>query len=105
MGRMPASDGERWELTAGQREIWYAQELAGDSSLYNVGQYLEISGELDVGLFEAALRIAVREAQASRVRVVVEGGVVRQVVDGSDGWPFEVADVSAAVDPDAVARE
>ena len=102
---MPASDGERWGLTAGQREIWYAQELAGDSSLYNIGEYLEIRGDLDVGLFEAALRIAVREAETVRVRLCEDGGLARQFVHDSDDWQFPVVDVSAAADPHATATE
>lgn len=66
---MPASKGEFWDLAAGQLEIWHAQRLAPDSSLYNVGEYLEINGELNIDLFEAALRLTIREAENMRIRL------------------------------------
>jgi len=105
MGKMPKSDDERWNLTAGQLEIWHAQKLAPDSSLYNVGEYLEINGDLDVGLFEVALRLTMREAEAFRVRLCEDGELPRQYVHESDDWQLNFVDVSAAEDPHAAARE
>ncbi len=102
---MPETDGERWDLTAGQLEIWHAQQLSSDSSIYNVGEYLEITGDLDVGLFAEALRQTIREAEAFRVRLAEEGELPQQYVHGPDDWRLELVDVSAAADPHVAARE
>ena len=105
MGKMPTSDGERWDLTAGQLEIWQAQKLAPDSSLYNVGEYLEINGDLDVGLFEEALRLTIREVEAFRVRLCEDGELPQQYIHESDDWQLDFVDVSGAEDPHVTARE
>jgi hypothetical protein len=65
---MSACGDQGRELMAGQLGIWYAQQLSPDTSAYNIGEYLEIVGDLDTGLFEAALRCAAGEADASRLR-------------------------------------
>ena len=102
---MHASEDGCWDLTAGQLEIWHAQQLSTDSSLYNIGEYLEIRGHVDIGLFEAALRVTIREAEATRIRLCGDAGPPRQYVSESAGWKLNIVDVSAAEDPHAAARE
>ena len=89
---MPASDGERWDLTAGQLEIWHAQKFGRDSSLYNTGEYLEIIGDLDVGLFEAAALLSFREAEGARIRICQDGGLPQQHVYEPDDWQLNFVD-------------
>ncbi|MGD0554724.1 MAG: amino acid adenylation domain-containing protein [Streptosporangiaceae bacterium] len=96
---MPDSDDERWDLTAGQLEIWHAQKLAADSSLYNVGGYLEIHGDLDVACFEAAIKVTIDEAQTFRVRLSEDGELPRQYVHESADWRLNSFDVSEAEEP------
>ena len=43
-----SSAAERLDLTAAQRGIWYAQKLAPQNPMYQIGQFVEIDGELDV---------------------------------------------------------
>src|SRR5579871_1172865 len=93
------------ELMAGQLEIWYAQQLSADTSVFNIGEYLEITGNLDVGIFEAALRRTVREADALHLRFDGDGGLPRQCAQEAADWPLHVVDVSAAADPRAAAEE
>jgi amino acid adenylation domain-containing protein len=93
------------ELMAGQLGIWYAQQLTPDTSVFNIGEYLEIAGDLDLGLFEAALRSAAEEADAMHQRFREDEGVPRQHAGKPDGWPLDVVDVSAAADPRAAAEE
>lgn len=86
-------------LSAAQLGVWFAQLLDQEDPSYNVGGYLEIHGPVEPGLFEAALRQAVREAQCLNVRFQVIAGEPRQVLDATRGVPLEVADISAAADP------
>src|SRR3954463_364829 len=102
---MHASEDGCWDLTAGQLEIWQAQQLSPDSSLYNVAEYLEISGRIDIELFEAALRITIREAEAMRIRLRGNAGLPQQYVSESTDWELRVVDVSAAEDPHAAAKQ
>src|ERR1700722_13166363 len=66
------------ELMAGQLGIWYAQQLSPDTSVFNIGEYLEIVGDLDTGLFEAALRRGIVEADALSLRFREDGEAPRQ---------------------------
>ncbi|MGQ0679411.1 MAG: non-ribosomal peptide synthetase, partial [Actinomycetota bacterium] len=92
-------------LTAAQREIWLAeQQLGPDNSTYKIGEYLEIDGPVDSGLFAAALRQVVEETEALHVTLIetVEGP--RQVVDMYIEWSMELLDFSSEAAPDAAAR-
>ena len=48
---MSGFEGARRELMAGQLGIWRAQQLVPGDPVYNVGEYLDIRGELDAELF------------------------------------------------------
>ena len=102
---MHASDYERWDLTAGQLEIWHAQKLARESSLYNTSEYLEITGTLDIGLFETALHLTIREAEGARMRLSREGELPQQYFPDLDDWRLNFIDVSSAKDQHAAAME
>lgn len=54
----------RMGLTAAQRGIWYAQKLAPSSPMYHIGQFIEITGPLDVDRLETAVVRAVAETPA-----------------------------------------
>ena len=96
---------EYLKLTTGQLGVWRDQELDLDNPLYNVGEYLEIRGDLDVGRFEAALRHVVREVEAFHLRFAGDDPEPRQHVAVSDDWPLHVVDVSTAADPRSAAEE
>jgi hypothetical protein len=102
---MPAHDASRHELMAAQLGVWYAPQLRADEPVYNMGEYLEIRGELDVGLFEVALRQVMREAEALRLRFGHDEGQPWQRVADAGDWPLPVIDVAAAPDPRAAALE
>ncbi|WP_062428330.1 non-ribosomal peptide synthetase [Herbidospora daliensis] len=93
---------EPQELTSAQLGLWYAQEVAGDAGLYNVGEYLEFAG-LDAGLLAAALRHVMDRTDAYRLRFDVADGIPRQRVDPAAGIPVHVADLSGEPDPFAAA--
>ncbi len=102
---MYASSNESRELTAAQLGVWYAQQLDPANPIYNVGGFLEINGDLDVSVFEAALRQTVSEAEAFHLRFFMAGQVPRQYIDKSDDWSLHFIDVSSAADSRAAAED
>src|SRR6266567_264660 len=97
-------DGLR-ELMAGQFGIWHAQQLAPDHPVYNIGEYLEIHGALDVDLFRVALRPTKSEAEACNLRFCGDGEKLRQRGDTSVEGPLDIIDVSSAADARAAAKD
>src|ERR1700689_1884003 len=102
---MSGRDSERHELMAGQLGIWYAQQLDPHDPIYNSGEYVEIHGNLDVDLFETALRFVTCEAEALHLRFSGNGETLRQYVDTRDDWPLPIIDVTSAADPLAAALD
>ncbi|MEV7190174.1 amino acid adenylation domain-containing protein, partial [Streptomyces sp. NPDC093510] len=102
---MSKADGVFHELMAAQLGIWTAQNLHPDNPIYNVGEYMEITGELDVELFERALRAALSEADVLHARFVGDGDTLRQHIEAHDDWPFHRIDLSGEPDPRARAEE
>ncbi|MFF8960223.1 amino acid adenylation domain-containing protein, partial [Streptomyces sp. NPDC014894] len=97
---------QRLPLTGAQTGVWYGQRLDPASPVYNVGQYVEVDGPLDLELFARALRRAVAEADALTVRFEEdENGEPVQLTGGplGDGPALSVTDHGAAPDPRACA--
>ncbi|HKT04207.1 MAG TPA: amino acid adenylation domain-containing protein, partial [Rugosimonospora sp.] len=91
-------------VSAAQREIWLAQQLASDTSIFRIAEYVDIDGRIDTVLFEAAVRTVVAEADSLHARFTEERGVLRQTIRRDENWPFPVIDVSAEADPRAAAE-
>ena len=103
--KLPEAGNARWRLTAEQLGIWHHQRLHPESPLYNLGEYLEIDGALDIVIFEDALRRVIGEVDAFHLRIYDDGEIVWQYIDKSGGWPLHVIDFSAQADPRAAAHE
>ncbi|GAA1466675.1 amino acid adenylation domain-containing protein [Nocardiopsis exhalans] len=88
----------RLGLTGAQAGVWYAQQTAPDSPVFNVGQYTDIPADLDTDRFAAAVRTVVAESDALRTRVVTDGDRIGQFV--GDGVPreLEVVDLTGTGD-------
>ncbi|WP_051782661.1 non-ribosomal peptide synthetase [Streptomyces sp. NRRL S-515] len=86
---MTERPSQRLPLTGAQTGVWYGQRLDPDSPVYNVGQYVEIDGPLDAGLFVTALRRTVAESEALTARFA----------EGPDGEPYQVAWSGPAAGP------
>ncbi|MCG6495246.1 non-ribosomal peptide synthetase [Kitasatospora sp. A2-31] len=92
-------------LTPAQTGVWFAQQLNPQNTVFNLGEYLDISGPVDGDVLEAALRQVIGEAQTLRVRFSqLDGAPVQQVVpDDEIGWSLERVDLSQEADPRAAA--
>ncbi|MFI1018903.1 amino acid adenylation domain-containing protein, partial [Streptomyces sp. NPDC020965] len=79
---------QRLPLTGAQTGVWYGQRLDPTSPVYNVGQYVEIDGPVDLELLERAVRLTVAETEALTVRFEEDAdGEPRQLVGAGTGTP------------------
>ncbi|MER5769825.1 amino acid adenylation domain-containing protein [Streptomyces sp. NPDC001985] len=106
---MPSSaDPTCLELTAAQLGVWTAQHLDPGSPRYNCGSYLELPGGIDPELMRRAVRRAVDEAEALRVRFHDRdgpgGATPVQTVHPTPADPLELLDTTTAADPMAAAE-
>jgi amino acid adenylation domain-containing protein/non-ribosomal peptide synthase protein (TIGR01720 family) len=92
-------------LSGSQTDVYYDEKFSTGGLAYNMGDYLEIRGPLDVERFREALLGLYRETENCRVRFVEIDGEPRQVVDPVVALPLSEFDLSAAADPEAAALE
>lgn len=79
---------ERLALTAAQYGIWIGQQLDPDSPAYWTAEAVELSGELNVAAFEAALRQAIDECDALHQRYSTDGQHAWQSTAARGHWPL-----------------
>ncbi|WP_446039248.1 amino acid adenylation domain-containing protein [Streptomyces sp. SID1121] len=81
-----------------------------DNPIYNMGEYIEIHGNVNTDFFEAAVRRVVQEVDCFHLRFegTASGGTAdelpRQYADPRSDWPFPVIDVSGEEDPRSTAE-
>ncbi|GCD33594.1 non-ribosomal peptide synthetase [Streptomyces chrestomyceticus JCM 4735] len=67
-------------LTACQEGTWLAQRAENPPRQYDIRQYADVLGPLDTDIFRRALRQAVAETEALRLRFTQDGGAPVQVI-------------------------
>ncbi|WP_338895251.1 amino acid adenylation domain-containing protein [Streptomyces sp. TG1A-60] len=103
---MSIQQHEHRPLSGAQEGLWFAGRLATHPAACNTGEYVEIHGPIDAGLFEAALRRTVGEADTFALRFVETPDGPRCVAAGDpDDWPLHRVDVSAEPAPRAAAED
>ncbi|WP_079140658.1 non-ribosomal peptide synthetase [Streptomyces sp. LUP47B] len=91
-------------LSAAQRSMWFGQRLdSAARSAYNVGEYTEIHGSVDVDRFRTALCRVVAATETLRARVTADGDVLHQIVEPDPVWELTVVDLRDSADPVAAA--
>ncbi|MBA8960565.1 aspartate racemase [Rhodococcus percolatus] len=100
-GALPS---EACRLSAAQKGIWFAQQLAGELPI-TIAQYVEVFGELDIDLLEATSRVAAREFGSGFLRLVDHDGELYQLVDDSSDSGVRRIDFRAEDDPSVVAQQ
>src|ERR1700722_18472033 len=91
-------------LSAAQLGIWYALKVEQITPNYNLGGWTEIYGPVNPTLLEAAIRQALNDTEALRVRFVENGEGPRQIIDPDFRLSLPVLDVSNEPDPAAAAQ-
>lgn len=95
----------RLPLAEAQRGVWLAQQVEASTGLYNIGEYLELRGALDVNLLRRAVNTVAAEAEVLRTAVRTDGDRFEQIVSVDAEPPLEEVDLAAATDPVAAAEE
>lgn len=90
-------------LTEAQSGLWYAQRLDPNNPIFNTGQYIELSGPLNVAHFRSAVDRASAEAEVLSLRIVDGADGPVQYVDPALCPRLTVVDLSGAADPEAAA--
>ncbi|WP_344940885.1 amino acid adenylation domain-containing protein [Actinomadura miaoliensis] len=90
-------------LSAAQRAVWYAQQLAPRTPIH-IAQYIEIEGPVDHELLDRVARIAAHEVEAMHVRLVERDGEPCQILDPAPSAAIPLVDLSGEADPRAAAR-
>jgi len=70
-------------LSFAQERIWFLQQLAPASTLFNKQAVLKIVGELDVEALTAALGALAARHETLRTRIAVSDGLPMQVIDAA----------------------
>ncbi|AYF77614.1 amino acid adenylation domain-containing protein [Nocardia yunnanensis] len=95
--------GAAFALSAAQRGIWFAQQLAGDTP-FSIAQYVEFGGAVDVAALADAARRAGREFGTGYLRLIEIDELPWQLVDTGLDDTIPTVDLSDAPDPEAAAR-
>ncbi|MEV0764789.1 condensation domain-containing protein [Nocardia sp. NPDC050435] len=85
-------------MSAAQTEVWLGQQLNPGDSNYNTADYVLIEGAIDPRRFEAALRVAINEAEALHARFELVDGRPGQWIEPPD-WQLADLDFSGESDP------
>ena len=96
---------DRLALTAAQSDIWIDCSIDPTRTNYNIGEYLEIRGEIDLPVFRAAFGRVIDETETLHVRFVADNDELRQVRVGSVDLPLTFLDLSADPAPRASAEK
>ncbi|WP_198535572.1 non-ribosomal peptide synthetase [Streptomyces caatingaensis] len=98
---MTSDAGRTLELTRAQEGVLSAQRIDPENPGYNVGQYVELKGDLDVPALEEALRRTLAEADGLHIRLAEQDGRTVQVPVPFDAaaWHLPRLDTTGAASP------
>ncbi|WP_405763577.1 amino acid adenylation domain-containing protein [Streptomyces sp. NBC_00045] len=102
---MSEEQREHTELSTAQTGIWFGHQLDPSGHAYNIAEYVDFRGDIEVALFQEACRQAFRESEALHQRFSEGPEGVRQTLDPSLVPDVGYIDVSGRPDPEAAARE
>ncbi|GAB2547824.1 thioester reductase domain-containing protein [Nocardia heshunensis] len=91
-------------LTAAQYEIWQQQQQLAATAMLNIGEYVEIRGEVREDVLAEAIRSTVAETPALHLRIRDTADGPRQEPEPAD-CPIHLADLLGQPDPLAAAQE
>lgn len=91
-------------LTAAQLGVWIDGSIDPSRTNYNISEYLEICGDIDLPVFRSALGRVVEEAETLHVKFIADGEELRQARIRITDWPFTIVDMTTDPTPRASAE-
>ncbi len=105
---VPVPRDEVLALSFAQERIWFLDQLARNTPLFNMPSALRVEGPLDVEALQRSLREVVRRHEALRTTFTAEDGIPRQVVHPYEDFEVSLVDLTGlepAHEEQAVRRE
>lgn len=80
-------------LSFGQEQLWFIDQFAPGTSLYNLAGAIRLRGPLDQGALGRAVEAFAARHEALRTRFAVQDGVPRQLIDPPAARPLPLEDL------------
>ncbi|MCK1797778.1 amino acid adenylation domain-containing protein [Streptomyces sp. XM4193] len=96
---MPENEKSQLPVTSAQKGLWFAQQLDPASPAYNIAEYADVRGEVDVEALTRAVGHVVRETEALRVTFGEQDGRPHQLLHSGLDVPLPVVDLRDGPDP------
>jgi hypothetical protein len=93
------------ELTSAQLGIWFAHLAGVDKAAYNIANFIELRGSLDILAFHDALARLVDEVESFRIRLTDGPQGPRLILEDRPAWDLPSLDTTDTPDPEATARD
>ncbi|HEY2575981.1 MAG TPA: condensation domain-containing protein, partial [Streptosporangiaceae bacterium] len=100
------AQARRWPLSAAQRGVWLGHQLDPSQSAFNIAEYYDVIGPVDVAALRRACHLTVAETDALRTRFTdsdTDSGAW-QVLENGVPSELEFADCSGSSNPELDAR-
>lgn len=104
-GLPPVIPQDEWVVSFGQARMWFHHQLDPDTTLYNLPMVIRLAGAIEVDAIRATFADLADRHEVLRSNFVDADGVAALRIRPGLGDFFRFADVSAAADPVAAARE
>lgn len=92
-------------LSTAQRGQWIAQKLSSKNTAFNIAEYIEIQGALNIDCFTEAIKQLITEAECIRTRIAEKDDQLMQIIDEADDNYFCFFDVSSTNNPHQTAMQ
>ncbi|HEY3570077.1 MAG TPA: amino acid adenylation domain-containing protein, partial [Thermoanaerobaculia bacterium] len=93
--RWPIEPGRPLPLSFAQERLWFLEQLDPGKPTYNIPNVVRLTGALDAGLLDQALREVVRRHAVLRTVFSLADGQPAQTVSPREGFGFTLLDLAA----------
>jgi enterobactin synthetase component F len=91
-------------LAQSQRGLWFGEKIGPRDAIYNIAEYCEILGAINVDIFMSALKQITLEAETTRVEIHDTEDGPKQIILNEYKGEFAFVDLCEAADPRAAAE-
>ena len=91
-------------LSLAQRGVWFGHLLESSQAVYNIAQYTQIKGDLDLDALARAAEFVARATTSLRQRICLVSDAPQFVIADLESWRIEQIDLSDQDDPEAAAQ-